>query len=263
MSTSITARSVAPDTEALTVHFPVPGLGVLPINSFVIRSAEPVLVDAGLAADSDLFLDGLRSAIDLGDVRWIWLTHTDADHVGCLLPLLDAAPRARVVTTFLGLGKLGLRRPVPPERAYLLNPGQALDVGDRSLVALTPPSFDAPETTGLFDSRTRCLFSADCFGALLPEPAELAAALPASTLEKGLVTWATVDAPWLPWIRDRDFERAASAVLKLDPSVVLSSHLPPARGLTRDLIRHLDRARSVPPFVGPDQEALVASLRSA
>ena len=61
---------------------------------------------------------------------------------------------------------------MPPERVHLLNPGQRLSVGDRDLLAVRPPTFDAPETTGVFDTRSRALFTADCFGALLAEPAE-------------------------------------------------------------------------------------------
>jgi hypothetical protein len=259
----ITPRRVAPDTESLTTHLPLPGLGLLAVNAFVIRAAEPVVVDAGIVAQRDAFLEGLREAIDLEDVRWIWLTHTDADHTGCLDELLAAAPRARLVTTYLGMGKLGLRAPVPPERVYLLNPGQSLEVGDRSLLAVRPPSFDAPETTGLFDSRTRALFSADCFGALLAEPAESAADIAASDLGEGLVTWAGVDAPWLGSVTDGAFSQGVEGVLGLDPSTVLSSHLPPAPGMARTLVGWLERARSAEPFVGPDQQALRAMLEAA
>ncbi len=74
--------------------------------------------------------------------------------------MLELAPNARIVTTYLGMGKLGIQG-FPVERVYLLNPGQSLDVGDRTLQALTPPSYDAPETTALFDNKTRTLFSAD------------------------------------------------------------------------------------------------------
>jgi glyoxylase-like metal-dependent hydrolase (beta-lactamase superfamily II) len=262
-SQKIRPRRVAPDTEALTTHLPLPGMGLVPVNAFVIRAAEPVVVDAGVVALGDAFLEGLGEALDLDDVRWIWLTHSDADHTGCLEALLDAAPRARLVTTYLGMGKLGLRSPVPPQRVHLLNPGQALDVGDRTLLALRPPSFDAPETTGLFDGRTRNLFSADCFGALLSEPADSAADLAGTDLTEGLVTWAGVDAPWLHGVTDDAFRGSVEVMRGLDPATVLSSHLPPAPGMAETLVAALQRARTAEPFVGPDQEALRAMLEAA
>ena len=41
-------HQAAPDTVVLPTFHPVPGLGVLPVNAFVIKAKEPVLVDTGL-----------------------------------------------------------------------------------------------------------------------------------------------------------------------------------------------------------------------
>lgn len=256
-------RAVGPDTHALTAYLPVAGLGVLPANAYLVRAEQPVLIDAGVMALGDATFDRLASLIDPADLRWIWLTHTDRDHVGCLERLLHAAPRARLVTTFLGLGKLGLAFEVPPERVYLLNPGQTLEVGDRSLLAVRPPSFDAPETTAVFDTTSGHLFSADSFGAVLAEPFESARAIEPGALGRGLAIWAQIDAPWLSWIDDASFRRLLDPIAALAPGCVLSSHLPPAPGMLDPLCRWLDEARRAAAFVGPDQRALVESLTSA
>jgi hypothetical protein len=70
-----------------------------------------------------------------------------------------------LITTFLGYGVLSLFEPVPLDRVYLLKPRESLDIGDRQLTAYKPPTFDNPATTGLYDSKSRALFSSDCFGA--------------------------------------------------------------------------------------------------
>jgi len=248
-------RRVAPDTDALSAYLPLPGFGVLPVNAYVVHAPEPVLVDTGLSALRDGFLQALSGVVDPAELRWIWITHMDADHVGNLQAVLDRAPAARVVTTYLGMGKMGLLG-LPVERAYLLNPGQKLELGTHRLEAVVPPTFDAPETTGLYDAGTRALFSADCFGALMPEPAESAAAIDPATLRDGMVSWATVDAPWLSLVEEGRLRGVLDRIGRLDPAVILSSHLPPAGGMTRTLLGHLDAARSAPPFEGPDQAAL-------
>lgn len=255
-------RAAGPDTRVFPASTPVPGFGVLAVNAFLIHARQPVLVDTGLAATRDAFLAALRAEIDPADLRWIWLTHLDADHTGALVALLAEAPRARVVTNYLGMGKMGLAG-LPVERAYLLNPGQRLDVGDRDLVALRPPTFDAPETTGLFDSRTRSLFSADAFGALLSAPAEDAEAIPAEALREGLVGWGAVDSPWLHWVDESRWRAATDAVRQLAPERILSGHLPPARGMTDRLLAGLAQVRDVPAFTGPDQAALEAMMAAA
>jgi glyoxylase-like metal-dependent hydrolase (beta-lactamase superfamily II) len=253
---------VTSDTYVIPSYLPVPGLGILPVNAFLIRAAQPLLIDTGLAALDTAFIQQLNQWIDPVDLKWIWLTHTDPDHLGNLSTLLKLAPNARIITTFLGMGKLGLLQ-FPLDRVYLLNPGQSLDLGDRSLLAIKPPCFDAPETTGLFDPTTRTLFSADCFGALLQDPAETAMEIAPNTLREGLVTWSLVDAPWLSIVDAHAFERAIAPLQALQAEWVLSSHLPPAAGMTNQLLTNLRVARLAKPMDGPDQLTLDQMLAGA
>src|SRR4030095_8661205 len=101
------------DVSVLSDYLEVPGLGFLPVNAFVIHAREPVVVDTGLSLPDRDFLAALAEVIDPADVRWIWLTHPDRDHTGGLFPLLDAAPQARVVPTFLGVGIMSTDRALP------------------------------------------------------------------------------------------------------------------------------------------------------
>lgn len=257
------ARTVAPDIHLIGAYLPVPGYGVLPVNAFLVGGTQPILVDTGMAGLRDEFLHRLRALIDPHEIRWIWLTHIDPDHVGNLAAVLAEAPHARVVTSYLGMGKLGLLG-LPLDRAYLINPGQRLDVGDRRLVAIQPPSFDAPETAGLLDDRTGALFTADSFGALMQEPAESADAIPPEALASGMVTWATVDAPWLDLLDERRHDTTLESIRRIAPTSILSGHLPPAAGeMTGTLLTHLAAARRAPRFVGPDQAALEQMMAAA
>lgn len=250
------SRRVGPDTELLGAYAPLPGLGVLPVNSYLIHAREPVLLDTGMAALEADFMAALGTLIDPADLRWIWITHADADHVGNLRAVLAAAPRARIVTNYLGLGKLGLQQ-IPLDRTFLLNPGQALDVGDRRLMALRPPVYDAPETMAAFDTRTRHLFSADCFGAVMQRPVETAAEISPPALQEGLSLWARIDAPWLAQLHREAFDATSRALRALQPKWILGSHLPPASAdLEAQLHAGLQAALVAPPFVGPDQAAL-------
>lgn len=255
-------RRVAADTTLIGSWFPLPGLGLLPVNSYVIQSAEPVLVDTGVAPLRDEFLAALGRTVDPADLRWIWITHMDFDHIGNLAAVLELAPKARVVTNYLGLGKMGLMG-LPQERAWLLNPGHALDVGDRRLRALRPPSWDAPETTGLFDERTRAFFCVDSFGTVQQQPEESAAAISAEALAEGMALWTAVDQHWM-LSTDRDkLARTLAEVEALRADVILGSHLQPAHGITDRLLRCLRQSADSAPFVGPDQAALEAIMAAA
>ena len=91
---------------------------------FVIHAAQPVVADTGLGLPDRDFLAFVAEVIDPADIAWIWLTHPNRDHTGGLFALLDAAPQARVITTFLGAGITSTEHPLPMRRIHLLNPGQ-------------------------------------------------------------------------------------------------------------------------------------------
>jgi glyoxylase-like metal-dependent hydrolase (beta-lactamase superfamily II) len=255
-----------PEVDVLSIAFPIPGFGFLPVNAFVLHSQEPVLVDTGPTLDptgtpnAPKFMEALGDAIDPADIRWIWLTHADQDHVGAINAVLEAAPRARVVTSFGGLGKMGLFNPLPMDRVFLLNPGQTFPVGDRTLAAFRPPSYDAPETSGFFDQGSGVLFSADCFGGLLSSPRNDARDVPPDELREGQTLWATVDSPWLHRVNKDQFGTDLEVVRRFAPRAIFSSHLPPAFDMTEDLLAALEAAPEATPFVGPDQAALTAML---
>src|SRR6202035_892669 len=193
----ISTFKASPDVDVLTSTFPIPGFGLIPLNAFVLDGSEPVLVDTGAVVESDEFMATLKSVIDPADLKWIWLTHTDFDHIGTLHQLLAENPQIRVITTFLGVGIMTTSAPLPMDRVRLVNPGQTITVGDRTLTAIKPPVFDNPSTTGFRDEESGTFFSSDCFGALLQAVPQRADDLTDEELREGQVFWAAVDSPWL------------------------------------------------------------------
>jgi glyoxylase-like metal-dependent hydrolase (beta-lactamase superfamily II) len=258
-------RPLTADMTALQDSMEIPGLGVLPVNAFFLRSQQPLLIDTGLPHSRDSFLAAVAELVDLDDLRWIWLSHPDRDHTGSLYELLELAPRARVVTTFMGVGILSIERPLPLDRVHLLNPGQSLDLGDRTITAFRPPVFDSPATTGFVDDLTGTAFSSDCFGAPLAS-AELAGAgdvseVPADELAAGQGLWAHVDSPWLAGVDRTAFRASLEPLRALDPPLLLSSHLPPATGRAGEFLDRLGELPDFTPFAAPDQAALEEMLR--
>ena len=257
----ITTYKAAPDIDVLTTSFPIPGLGQLAINAFVLHGEVPVLVDTGPVVERESFMAALRSVIDPADLRWIWLTHTDGDHIGALGQLLAEYPDLTVITTFLGVGIMSVSDPLPMDRVHLVNPGQSITLGSRTLTAFRPPTFDNPSTTGFFDTTSGVLFPSDCFGALLQDVPQDATELSEDALRQGQVSWATIDSPWLHQVDRAVLARGLDAVARFEPSLILSSHLPAAPGGMID--RFVASVAAVPdaaPFVGPDQVALEGML---
>ena len=103
---SLNPYRASPDTWVLPSYLTVPGIGLIVVNSYLIESEEPVVIDTGMPVVRQEFLENLWSLINPQDVRWVILTHDDADHAGNLLEVLGAATNATLVTQFIGYARL-------------------------------------------------------------------------------------------------------------------------------------------------------------
>ena len=258
----ITTYRAAPDIDVVSSTATIADFGSLAINAFVMHGDEPTLVDTGAVVEADEFMTALRTVIDPTDLRWIWLSHTDFDHIGSVSTLLAENPQLRVITTFFGMGIMGLSStPLPPDRVRLVNPGETFRVGNRTLRAIKPPVYDNAVTTGFYDETSRTLFSADCFGALLQEVPQRATDISPTELRHGQTVWVTVDSPWIHNVDRGLFGKRLAQMGELDPEIVLSGHLPPAPGaMLGTLLDTLADAPDAPPFDAPDHAMLEAML---
>lgn len=239
-----------PDVHVLPVSLPMGPEGVLTVNAFLMDTVEPVLVDTGLGQDADSLLAAVDDVVGLNNLKWVWLTHDDADHTGALQRVMEAAPQARLVTHGIAAMRMSTWWPVPFERVHAIRPGDRLSVGDRTLRALAPPFYDNPLSVGFLDESTGHLFSVDSFGAVLEEPTQHLDEVPAEALAGGMLGWALADSPWSALL-DRDkLAQVLADVRRLEPTRIFSSHLPAASGAS--LGDFLDVLATTPDATPPD-----------
>lgn len=159
--------------------------------------------------------------------------------------MLDAAPRARVVTTFIAVGILGCERQIPLDRVYLLNPGQTLDVGDRTLAGYRPPLYDNPATVGFIEDKTGAFFSSDCFGGPMISPDIASApdvrAAADDDRQAAQLMWAAIDSPWVQNVDLRKFLDSIQTIRVCVAGALLGHG--PARARPCDDLQHPPPAR--------------------
>src|SRR5690348_15504604 len=68
------------------------------VNSMVILGGQPVVVDTGAFVNRDPFFRQLFGLVDPGQVRWVFLSHADADHAGNLSTVMDRCTGATLAT---------------------------------------------------------------------------------------------------------------------------------------------------------------------
>jgi hypothetical protein len=109
-------------------------------------------------------------------------------------------------------------------------------------------------------------FASDCFGGPMPT-AELASGPSVCDVvdderRAAQLLWAGADSPWARWVDRTVYARNVGAIRALEPSAILSTHLPPAIGINDAMFETLLEAPDGPEFSWPDQAALVAMLAS-
>lgn len=258
---------IAPETFLLRCAQPAFGAPLsVNLNSLVIRSAEPVIVDTNTRANRKAWLQDVLSLLDPGDVRWVFLSHDDDDHTGNLVEILELCPNATLVTNWAANERMSASIAVPPERMRWIDDGGALDVGDRVLRAVRPPVYDSPTTRGLFDPRTGVYWASDCFATPMPaQPVERVDELPPEMWEEGMAMFHHhALAPWLAMVDAGRFEAQVARLQALDPKVVVSAHTPVITGPILDIaFKQLAALPGVTPPPHPNQAALEAILAGA
>jgi flavorubredoxin len=254
---------VAKDTWVLSQVFPVPLAGNINANSMIIAGAEPVIVDTGPAVTRDDWLRTAWSIVDPASVRWVFLSHDDGDHIGNLLPVLEACPDARVVTGWFAMGRMALDHglELPPPRCSWINDGDHFKAGDRTLLAIRPPVYDAPTTRGLFDPATGVYWAGDAFGCFAPGHLEDLCDVPEEERWDAFDRVARMIAPWHQWLDDARFNAHIDSLQRLGIEAIATCHGPSIRGgLVDDVLRRMRELPSLPPLDDPGQTDLDALL---
>jgi glyoxylase-like metal-dependent hydrolase (beta-lactamase superfamily II) len=251
------------DVHVLPTNLPLPGVGVLPINAYLIMAEEPVLIDSGVGVDSDQFMDAVSSIVDLTALKWVWLTHDDADHTGSIQRVMERAPNATLLTHGFAALRMSTWWPVPMDRVHAIRPGDDIHVGDRTLTAVAPPLFDNPMSIGVLDRSTGSLFTVDAFGAILPEATQDASDVSPEALAGGMIGWATTDSPWVHITDPAEFGQVLDRVRQIQPRRIFSSHLPAASGTAlEDFLRVLHQVPTAERYVPPDAEEFAEMIKA-
>lgn len=224
-------HEVAPDTFVIQA---TQGEGVAPvavhINSMVIRGAEPVIVDTGMATMADRYLEDMWSLVDPTDVRWVFVSHDDVDHVGNLEAVMAACPNATLLTSWFMWERMGNLPFLPPWRMRWLADGETVEAGDRTLAAVRPPLYDSPTTQGLLDTSTGVYWASDCFACPVPQGTADVSALEPEVWRHGTLQMQVMNSPWVAMVDERRYHASVDALAGHDIRTIASCHGPAITG---------------------------------
>jgi flavorubredoxin len=227
------------------------------VNSAVILGSEPVIVDTGMVNNREAWLNDVFSLVDPKDVRWVFISHDDHDHVGNLAETLALCPNATLVSSWFQVLRLAGDMSLPMDRMRWVDDGGSFDAGDRTLTAIRPPIFDAPTTRGLYDSKTGIYWASDCFAAPVTRPTDDVSEIDAEEWRQGFNLFQSALSPWVHIADAVKFNNTVCRLGSLDIKTIISGHAPAVHG---DYVkRALDMLMDVPsqqPAQLPGQETL-------
>ncbi|MGH9085945.1 MAG: MBL fold metallo-hydrolase [Acidimicrobiales bacterium] len=256
--TRLEPTRIAPETFLIHDH---EGEGTapvcVPLNSMVIRGAEPVVVDTGMAENREQYLADVFSLVEPADIRWVFISHDDVDHTGNLDALMERATNATLVTSWFMVTRMGATLEVPTTRQRWVGDGEDLDVGDRVLQAVRPPIFDSPTTRGLYDPTTGVYWSSDSFATPMPHPVPTIDELDHDFWRGGMTTFDNYISPWLDLVDGARFQSTVDRIEALQATTIVGCHTP-VIGATRvaDAIANTRRAPGAVYDPEPDQATL-------
>ena len=219
---------VAAETFVIRAATPSIGDTSTSLNSMLIRGAEPTIVDTGIVTARAAWFEDVFSLVEPEEVRWIVVTHLDADHSGNMVEALERCANATLITTpgesFRVIASYG----VEPSRIRLVDFGEVFETADRQLHSVRPPVYDSPYTRGILDGATGVYYSSDSFCTPMPaEPVDRLSDIEPGVWREGMAKFHHAAlCPWLSLIDDGLFRRQVKTLADLKPSAIVGAHTP-------------------------------------
>ena len=131
-------------------------------NSYLIQSDKPTIIDGVHAKFASEYLDKLRSLINLKDIHYIVVNHTEMDHSGALGCLLKEATNAQVLST--RTAALFLKNILHMDfKGKVVEDGECISLGNKQLKFIHAPYWHWPDTMFTYLEEDHVLFPCDGF----------------------------------------------------------------------------------------------------
>lgn len=132
-------------------------------NSYLIRDKKTVLIDTVWLPYDKEFVENLKREIDLKEIDYIVVNHTEIDHSGALPELIREIPNIPIYCTANG-AKFMKRQFHKDWNMITVKTGDTLEIGECVLTFIEAPMLHWPDTMLTYMSGENILFSNDAFG---------------------------------------------------------------------------------------------------
>lgn len=133
-------------------------------NSFLIQGDKVALVDTSHCKFEQLYLETITGLIDINQIDYLIVSHTEPDHSGLVKDILKLAPDITVVGAKVAIQFLE-NMVHQPFKSMLVKSGERLDLGNgHELEFISAPNLHWPDTIFTYDHKTAILYTCDVLG---------------------------------------------------------------------------------------------------
>ncbi len=132
-------------------------------NSYLVKDEKTAIIDLAKAMKTDDFFGQIAELTALRSIDYVVINHVEPDHTGVLGTLKEMAPDMTIVCTQKAADLLGDYYGMH-EHMMVVQDGDTLSLGKRTLHFVMTPFVHWPETMMTYEPSARVLFSCDGFG---------------------------------------------------------------------------------------------------
>lgn len=134
-------------------------------NAYLVLGSEKnALIDTAKMNYSEEFIAKIESIIDIKKIDYLVLNHTEPDHSGSVIPLLEKNPNLMIIASGPGLSNLKEIVNVP-FRSTRAKDDLKISLGNKTLSFMIQPNLHWPDTMFTYIEEDEALFTCDFFGA--------------------------------------------------------------------------------------------------
>jgi flavorubredoxin len=133
-------------------------------NSYLVKGSEKTaLIDTAYPPMTTEYIAALK-ATGITKLDYIIANHGEQDHTGSIPAVLEIFPDAMVVTNAKCKDMITEALPVAEDKFIVVEDGQKISLGDKSLQFFLTPWVHWPDTMCTYVAESKVLFSCDFFG---------------------------------------------------------------------------------------------------
>lgn len=191
-------------------------------NSYlVVGQNKTALIDTVNPGFEEALLQKISQILPPEKIDYVIMNHAEPDHAGSIPAVMQAAKNANVVASKLGVKLAELYFDVPSERRIVVQEGDTLELGGKTLRFIEAPWLHWPETMFTFAVEDSVLFPCDFFGSHLTSDRLYADEVGGLLLPEAKRYYAEIMMPFAA-----SAQKALDKVKPLNPKIVAPSHGP-------------------------------------